>query len=195
MNEQIRTWTLRFPAKKSIIWRRHCSIDQSCCSMKSKRSIDWFLESSSGMKFFHPSVRFTNQKPRTFVSVQKTSQIALFPFVCCFCLFARFHFKVIRKSLQLSKTSKKGSWASKMRELLAQRTSWNSSFYKPWFCHIFFTILMTKHQTQTQLFFSFFVIKIDYRFFSALRCTDFCQRFQKNVMRYAATLRDWHPLH
>ena len=42
---------------KTLIWRRHCSIGQSCCSMTSKRSIDWFLESSSGMKFFHPSVR------------------------------------------------------------------------------------------------------------------------------------------
>ena len=27
-----------------MIWRRHCSIGQSCCSMTSKR-IDWFLES------------------------------------------------------------------------------------------------------------------------------------------------------
>ena len=88
-----------FPPKKTLIWRRHCSIGQSCCSMTSKRSIDWFLESSSGMKFLYPSVRLTNQKPRPFLSVQQTNQIDLFPFVCCFCLFARFHFKVIGKSL------------------------------------------------------------------------------------------------
>ena len=69
-----------FPPKKTLIWRRHCSIGQSCCSMTSKRSIDWFLESSSGMKFF-----LTIQKPRAFVSVRQTNQIALFPFVCCFC--------------------------------------------------------------------------------------------------------------
>ena len=79
-----------------------------------------------------------------------------------------------------------------MRELLAQRTSWKFKFF--WariLSHIFHHLNhVTKHQTQ--LFFSFFVIKIDYRFFSALRCTDFCQRFQKNVMRYAATLRDWN---
>ena len=55
-----------FPPKKTLIWRRHCSIDQSCCSMTSKR----FLESSSGMKFFQPSVRLTNQKPGAFVSVR-----------------------------------------------------------------------------------------------------------------------------
>ena len=58
-----------------------------------------FLESSSGMKFVYPSVRLANQKPGAFVSVSYTNQIALFPFVCCSVLFARFHFKVIRKSL------------------------------------------------------------------------------------------------
>ena len=59
-----------FPPKKTLIWRRHCSIGQSCCSMTSKQSIDWFLESSSGMKFFQSSVRLTNQKQRAFVSVR-----------------------------------------------------------------------------------------------------------------------------
>ena len=43
------------------------------------------------MKFLYPSVRLTNQKPRAFVSVRQTNQIDLFPFVCSFCLFARFH--------------------------------------------------------------------------------------------------------
>ena len=37
---------------------RHCSIGQSCCSVTSKRSIDWFIESSRACFFFyHPSVR------------------------------------------------------------------------------------------------------------------------------------------
>ena len=36
----------------------------------------------SGMKFFQPSVLLTNQKPRAFVSVRETNQIALFPFAC-----------------------------------------------------------------------------------------------------------------
>ena len=36
---------------------------------QSKVSIDFLnLKSSSGMKFFHPSVRLTNQKPRAFVN-------------------------------------------------------------------------------------------------------------------------------
>ena len=60
-----------FPPKKTLIWRRHCSIGQSCCSKTSKPSINWFRESSSCMKFFQLSVRVTNQKPRAFVSVRQ----------------------------------------------------------------------------------------------------------------------------
>ena len=78
-----------FPPKKTLIWRRHCSIDQSCCSMTSKQ----FLESSSGMKFVYLSVRSANQKPGAFVSVRYTNQIALFPFVCCFCFVRAFSFQ------------------------------------------------------------------------------------------------------
>ena len=78
-----------FPPKKTLIWRRHCSIDQSCCSMTSKQ----FLESSSGMKFVYPSVRLANQKPGAFVSVRYTNQIALFPFVCFFCFVRAFSFQ------------------------------------------------------------------------------------------------------
>ena len=44
--------TLCFPAKENPNMGRHSSIGQSCCSMMSKQSIDWFLESPSGMKFF-----------------------------------------------------------------------------------------------------------------------------------------------
>ena len=89
MDEKIKTWPLRFPAKETLIWRRHCSIGQSCCSMTSKQ----FLESSSGMKFVYPSVRLANQNPGAFVSVSYTNQIALFPFVCCFCFVRAFSFQ------------------------------------------------------------------------------------------------------
>ena len=82
-----------FPPKKTLIRRRHCSICQSCCSMTSKR----FLESSSDMKFFQPSIRLTSQKRRAFVSVRQTNQIALFPFVCCFCFVRAFSFQGHRK--------------------------------------------------------------------------------------------------
>ena len=89
MDEKIKTWPLCFPAKETLIWRRHCSIGQSCCSMTSKK----FLESSSGMKFVYPRVRLANQNPGEFVSVSYTNQIALFPFVCCFCFVRTFSFQ------------------------------------------------------------------------------------------------------
>ena len=64
----------------------------------------------SGMTFFHPSVHLTNQKPRTFVSGRQTNQIALYPFVCCSVLFARFHFKVIRKEKSVRKVLPVAFW-------------------------------------------------------------------------------------
>ena len=70
MDEKNKHGFFVFLPKKTLIWRRHCSIGHSCCSMTSKRSIGWFLESSSGIKFFQPSVRLTNQKPGRFVSVR-----------------------------------------------------------------------------------------------------------------------------
>ena len=51
---------------------------------QSEVSID-FRKVLRGMKFFHPSIRLTNQKPRAFVFFRRTNQIALFPFVCYFC--------------------------------------------------------------------------------------------------------------
>ena len=49
INVKIETWSLRFPAKENPNMEK---IGQLCCSMTSKRSIDWFLESTSGVKFF-----------------------------------------------------------------------------------------------------------------------------------------------
>ena len=51
----------------------------------------------SGMKFFHRSARLTNHRPRAFVSVRQTNEIALFPFVCCFCFVRAFSFQVHTK--------------------------------------------------------------------------------------------------
>ena len=96
MDGKNKTWTLRFPAKETLIWRRHCSIDQSCCSMTSKQ----FLESSSGMKFVYLSVRLANQNPGAFVcTFDKPIKSLYFRSFVVSVLFVRFHFKVIRKSL------------------------------------------------------------------------------------------------
>ena len=59
---------------------------------QSEVSID-FRKVLRGMKFFHPSIRLTNQKPRAFVSFRRTNQIALFPFVHYFCFVRVFSFQ------------------------------------------------------------------------------------------------------
>ena len=62
-----------FPPKKTLIWRRHPSIGQWCCSMTSKRSIDWFLESSRAWEVFSPE-RSLNQSKATSVCIRSTNQ-------------------------------------------------------------------------------------------------------------------------
>ena len=67
--EKIKSWTLRFPAKEN--------------PNAEKALLDWPIVLQYDVKpkyrlisrkfsacFFHPSVRFTNQKPRAFVSVR-----------------------------------------------------------------------------------------------------------------------------
>ena len=83
-----------FPPKKTLIWRRHCSIGQSCCSMTSKRSIDWFLESSRAWSVFTRAKSYARLYPFD----KPIKSLYLRSFVVSV-LFARFHFKVIRKSL------------------------------------------------------------------------------------------------
>ena len=66
----IRTWTLRFRAKENpnmdkalfdwpIVLQYDVNVKYRLISRK-----------FSGMKFFYPSVRLTNQKPRAFASVR-----------------------------------------------------------------------------------------------------------------------------
>ena len=54
-----KTWSLRFPAKKTLIWKKDCSIGQSVIvlqyAVKAKDRLNF--GKFSGMKFFHPSVR------------------------------------------------------------------------------------------------------------------------------------------
>ena len=99
MDEKIKTWPLRFPAKENPNMEKALFDWPIVLQYDVKAKYRLISRKFSGMKFFHPSVRLTNQKPRAFVSVRQTNQIALFPFVCFSVLFVRFHFKVIRKSL------------------------------------------------------------------------------------------------
>ena len=84
MNEKIKTWPLRFPTKETLIWRRHCSTGQSCCSMTSKRSIGWFLV--IGHKVFSPE-RSPNQPKAKRVCIRSINQSNRSIFVCLLFLF------------------------------------------------------------------------------------------------------------
>ena len=81
-----------FPPKKTLIWRRHCSIGQSGCSMTSKRSFDWL----AWIFFFF----FTKSHARLYPFDKPIKSFYFCSFVVSV-LFVLFHFKVIRKSLYL----------------------------------------------------------------------------------------------
>ena len=70
MDEKIKTRTLRFPAKENpnmekalFDWPIELKYDDKGKYRLTSRKF-------SGMKFFHPSLRLTNQNPRAFVSVR-----------------------------------------------------------------------------------------------------------------------------
>ena len=68
MDENIKTWTFRFPAKKNpLIRRRHFWI---CWPIVLQYDVKAICKMLSDMKFFPMSVRLTNQKPRVFLFVR-----------------------------------------------------------------------------------------------------------------------------
>ena len=70
MDEKIKTWTLRFPAKENPNMEK-ALLDWPLVLQDDVEAKYWMISRKfSGMKFFHPSVRLTNQKPRAFVSVR-----------------------------------------------------------------------------------------------------------------------------
>ena len=76
MDEKIKTWPFRFPAQKNLIWRRHWSIGQSCCSwlqydVKAKYRL--ISRKVSGMKFFLPECSI-NQPKATWVCIRSINQ-------------------------------------------------------------------------------------------------------------------------
>ena len=111
MDEMIKTWTLRFPAKENpnmdkvlFAWPIVLQYD-----VKAKHRL--ISRKFSGMKFFHLIVRLTNQKPRSFVSVPYTNQIALFAFVGCFCFVRAFSFQGHTKIALNKVIVKQDTWA------------------------------------------------------------------------------------
>ena len=99
-------WTKRskhgllvFPPKKIPMWRRHCTIGQSCCTMTSKRSIGWFLQSSLGMKFFTWAFAYPTKSHMRLYPFNKPIKSFYFCSFVVSVLVVHFHFKVIKKSL------------------------------------------------------------------------------------------------
>ena len=94
MDEKIKTWTLRFPPKKPNMekalfdWPIVFQYD-----VKAKYRLISRKFSGMGIFIFYTNVRLTNQKPHAFVSGRQTNQIALFPFVGCFCFVRAFSFQ------------------------------------------------------------------------------------------------------
>ena len=70
MDEKIKTWTLRFPAKENPNMEK-ALLDWPLVLQDDVKAKYWMISRKfSGIKFFHTSVRVTNQKPRAFVSVR-----------------------------------------------------------------------------------------------------------------------------
>ena len=67
MDEKIRKWTLRFPAKENPNMEKALFDWPIVFQYDVKARYRLISRMFSGMKFFHP---ITNQKPRAFVSVQ-----------------------------------------------------------------------------------------------------------------------------
>ena len=69
MDEKIKTWTLRFPAKENPNMEKPLFDRPIVLQYDVKAKYRMISRKFSGVKFFHMTVRLTNQKPRVFVSV------------------------------------------------------------------------------------------------------------------------------
>ena len=69
MDEKIKTWLLRFPAKENPNMEKALFDWPIVLQYDVKTKYRLISRKFSGVKFFHPNVRLTNQKPRAFVSV------------------------------------------------------------------------------------------------------------------------------
>ena len=70
LSVKIRKWALRFPAKENSNMEKALFDWPIVLQYDVKARYRLISRMFSGMKFFHPSVHLTNQKPRTFVSFQ-----------------------------------------------------------------------------------------------------------------------------
>ena len=98
-DEKIKTRTLHFRAKENPNMEKVLFDWPIVLQYDVKAKYRLISRKFAGMKFFQPSVRLTNRKPRSFVSVRQTNQIALFPFVSCFGFVRAFLFQCHTKTV------------------------------------------------------------------------------------------------
>ena len=89
-----------FPPNMNMIWRRHCPIGQSCYSMTSKQCIGGFLKSSRAWSFLTRAFAKPIKIHARLYLFNKPIKWLYFRSFVVSVLFARFHFKVTRKSLK-----------------------------------------------------------------------------------------------
>ena len=79
-----------FLPKKAQIFRKHCLIGQSCCSMTSKQSTNWFLESSRAWSFFTRAFAWptkSHARLNLFDKPIKSLYSICLLFLLCLCIF------------------------------------------------------------------------------------------------------------
>ena len=69
MDEKIKIWLLRFPAKENPNMEKGLFDWSIVLQYDVKAKCQLISRTFSRMKFFHPSVRLTNQKTRAFITV------------------------------------------------------------------------------------------------------------------------------
>ena len=74
MDEKIKTWTLRFPAKENLYMEKGLFDWPIVLQYDFKAKYRLISRKFSGMKFFHPSVRLTNQKPVCIRSINQSNR-------------------------------------------------------------------------------------------------------------------------
>ena len=70
VDEKIKTWTLRFPAKENPNTEKALFDWPIVLQYEVQAKYGLISRKFSGMKFFHRSFRLTSQKPRAFVTVR-----------------------------------------------------------------------------------------------------------------------------
>ena len=70
MDKKIKTWSLRFPAKENPNMEKALFDWPIVLQYDVKAKYRLISRKFLDVKFFHPSVRLTNQKPRAFVSIR-----------------------------------------------------------------------------------------------------------------------------